>query len=63
MIKSIAALFAIALVCGFVVAARADEAADTMAIVDKAIKAVGGEEALTKIKAVSWKSKTTIKFA
>lgn len=40
------------------------QAADTQttALLDKAIKAIGGEEALGKIKAASWKTKGTITF-
>jgi hypothetical protein len=40
---------------------RADDK-DTTAILDKAIKALGGEEKLSKATAVSWKSKGTITF-
>jgi hypothetical protein len=36
--------------------------ADTSAIVDKAIKAVGGEERLARAKVLSWKTKGTITF-
>ena len=36
--------------------ARADDAKDPQAILDKAIKALGGEEKLGKIKAVTWKT-------
>jgi len=57
-----AVLFALALVCGLAGAVRADDAADSKAIVDKAVKALGGEEALGKVKAGSWKSKTTLTF-
>ena len=35
----------------------ADEKKEVDAILDKAIKALGGEEKLTKIKAVAWKGK------
>jgi hypothetical protein len=35
---------------------------DPKAIVDKAIKAVGGEEKLSKAKAATWKSKSTLRF-
>jgi hypothetical protein len=38
---------------------RADEK-DTKAIIDKAIKALGGEEKLGKVTAMSWKSKGTV---
>jgi len=42
--------------------ARADDAKDPQAILDKAIKALGGEEKLSKVKAASWKAKGTINF-
>jgi hypothetical protein len=42
-------------------AARADEA-DPKAIIDKAIKALGGEDKLGKVESFSWKSKGTISF-
>jgi hypothetical protein len=42
-------------------AARADDK-DPKAILDKAIKAVGGEEKLGKAGAISWKTKGTINF-
>ena len=40
---------------------RADDK-DPTAILDKAIKALGGEEKLKKIDAISWKTKVTITF-
>lgn len=40
--------------------ARAADVKDAKAILDKAIKAVGGEEKLSSIKAASWKYKGTI---
>jgi len=40
---------------------RADDQ-DPKAILDKAIKAVGGEEKLKKVEAITWKSKGTITF-
>jgi hypothetical protein len=42
-------------------AARADDA-DAKPIIDKAIKALGGEEKLGKVESFSWKSKGTINF-
>jgi hypothetical protein len=42
-------------------AARADDQ-DAKAILDKGIKALGGEEKLSKVDAFSWKSKGTINF-
>ncbi len=52
---------AAALVTAFVFggSARAAEGKDATAVLDKAIKALGGEEKLSKIKAASWKSKGT----
>jgi len=41
--------------------ARADDK-DPNAILDKAIKAVGGEEKLKKAESITWKTKGTIKF-
>jgi len=43
------------------VVARADDK-DPKAVLEKAIKAVGGEEKLKKAEAISWKSKGTITF-
>jgi hypothetical protein len=57
---SICAAIAASLLLSFNASARAADAAAAMALVDKAIKAVGGEEALNKIKAASWKTKGTI---
>ena len=54
---------ATALVCALSGPVRAaDPQQDAIAIVDKAIKALGGEEKLSKVKAVSWKAKGTITF-
>lgn len=39
---------------------RADDQADLKALVDKAIKATGGEDKLAKYKAMSWKGKGTV---
>jgi hypothetical protein len=41
---------------------RAADDADVKALLDKGIKALGGEEKLTAAKAVTWKSKGTIRF-
>jgi hypothetical protein len=63
MSRRIWAVLAVALALGLSGSvARADDAADTKAVVDKAIKALGGEEALAKAKNATWKSKTTITF-
>lgn len=50
------------LATGFCSLGRTAEAQDAKAIIDKAIKALGGEETLGKIKAVSFKVKGTISF-
>ena len=41
---------------------RAADAKDANAVIDQAIKALGGEEKLGKVKAVSWTAKGTITF-
>jgi hypothetical protein len=51
-----------ALVCGPVGLARAAEGKDAQAIVDKAIKALGGEEKLAAAKGATWKAKGTIEI-
>jgi hypothetical protein len=53
-----------ALVAGFLAAggtARADEQ-EAKAVIDKAIKAMGGEEKLAKAEVISWKTKGTMTF-
>jgi hypothetical protein len=57
--RLLGALFAITLATGPAITARADDK-DPTAILDKAIKALGGEEKLKKAEALSWKSKGTI---
>lgn len=54
-------LAALGLACGLPVATGADEA-DPRAVLDKAIKALGGEEKLGKVEAVRWKTKGTVSF-
>ena len=53
-------VLAMALLPGLTSSGRAADANDANATVDKAIKALGGQEKLSKIKAASWKSKGTI---
>jgi hypothetical protein len=48
------------LVCGLGGPARAEGDKDTSAVLDKAIKALGGEEKLKAVKAATWKTKGTI---
>jgi hypothetical protein len=50
--------------CGVSLGGPAGAEGDTgsLAIFDKAVKAMGGEEKLAKVKAVSWKAKGTIRF-
>jgi hypothetical protein len=60
--RLIGAVFALFLAAGpAAIVARADDK-DPQAILDKAIKAVGGEEKLKKAEAISWKTKGTINF-
>jgi hypothetical protein len=59
MTRLIGAALALALVSGLVGTARAADK-DTDAILDKAIKALGGQDNLSKAKNLNWKSKGTI---
>lgn len=56
------AVVATLFVLGLGTSARAADDKDAAAILDKAIKALGGEEKLSKIKAATWKYKGTITF-
>src|ERR1051326_7596345 len=58
--RRIGVVLAVALLCVFCRALCAADTQDPNAIVDKAIKALGGEEKLGKIKAASWKIKGKI---
>jgi hypothetical protein len=53
---------ALGMVLGVTGLARADERADAEALLDKGIKALGGEANLTKFKAATWKAKGKIHF-
>lgn len=55
--RFIGAVFVAALVCGPVGLARAAEEKGVQAIVDKAVKALGGEEKLAAAKTATWKTK------
>jgi hypothetical protein len=60
--RLIGAAFALFLAAGpAVIVAQADDK-DPQALLDKAIKAVGGEEKLKKAEVISWKTKGTINF-
>ena len=59
MARFIGAIIVALLVSGLGRPARAD---DAQAIIDKAVKALGGEEKLSKVKAATWKGKGTITF-
>jgi hypothetical protein len=50
------------LVTGLGSLARAEEDKDAKAVLDKAIKALGGEEKLAKVTAATWKAKGKISF-
>ncbi len=56
--KRLSATLALALLFGFLAPARADDK-ESRAIIDKAIKAMGGEEKLTKSMKATWKAKGT----
>jgi hypothetical protein len=58
--RLLGAVLAAALVSGVGVLARAQDGGDAGAILDKAIKALGGKENLSKVKAASWKAKGKI---
>jgi hypothetical protein len=60
MTRFIAAVFVAALVSA--VGSPAGAADDKDAVLDKAIKALGGQEKLSAIKAMTWKSKGTLNF-
>jgi hypothetical protein len=57
--RHIIAAVALALVAGLASQSRAQ---DTKSVIDKALKAMGGEKKLAEIKAASWKGKGTISF-
>ena len=62
MTRLIGAVLAMAFVSALVGPVRAADPTDTNAILNKAIKALGGEEKLSKVKAASWKTKGIITF-
>jgi hypothetical protein len=62
MARLIRVVVAIVLVCVLSGPGRAADAQDTNTILARAIKALGGEEKLSKIKAASWKARTTTTF-
>lgn len=53
---------ALVLAAGLSSPVRAADATDATALLDKAIKAIGGEDKLSKVQAVSWTAKGTITF-
>jgi hypothetical protein len=62
MARSIGVVSLALLVSGAVSLLRANEDEGTNAVLDKAIKALGGEARLSKVKAATWKGKGTISF-
>jgi hypothetical protein len=56
------AVLGAALLLGVSGTARAAEDKDAMAVIDKGIKALGGEEKLKKVQAVTWKAKGKMTF-
>jgi hypothetical protein len=62
MTRFLSAVVMAVFVAGLGSAGRAADTKDANAILDKAIKALGGEQKLSQIKAASWKTKGTITF-
>jgi hypothetical protein len=62
MMRFLSALFLATFLCGLGTTARAADAKDAKAILDKAIKALGGEDKLSKAEALTWKAKGVISF-
>lgn len=62
MTRFTSAIFMMVLVCGLPSSARAQNDAGTKAILDKAAKALGGEEKLNAVKAFTWKGKGKLNF-
>jgi hypothetical protein len=60
--RFISAVMATALLLGTCLAGQAAEVGDANAVLDRAIKAIGGEEKLGKIKGMSWKAKGILTF-
>src|SRR5262249_53313597 len=60
--RFLGAIAAVMLVAGLSGPARAADDKDANSILDKAIKALGGEEKLSAVKAATWKAKGTINF-
>jgi hypothetical protein len=58
--KAVCGSFVLGLLLAMVVSVQADDQADAKAIIDKAIKATGGEAKLLKYKAAIWKGKGKI---
>jgi hypothetical protein len=56
------AVLTLALVAGWSGLVRAEDDKDPKAILDKAVKALGGEDKLSKVKAATWKGKGTLTF-
>ena len=59
MARFLGMVFVAVLVFGLGSATRAADDKEAKAILDKAIKALGGEEKLSKVKAATWKGKGT----
>lgn len=60
--QCIGAVIAAVVACGIVGTLRAEGDKSATAVIDKAIKALGGEEKLRAIKAASWKGKGTLTY-
>jgi hypothetical protein len=62
MSRLLCATIVVTVMVGLCSTARGQDAKDAAAVIDRAIKALGGEEKLSKIKAVEWKGKGKIRF-
>src|SRR5579859_6727828 len=60
--RFLGAVLVATLVCGPARSGRAEDEKDVQAVLDKAIKALGGAEKLGAVKAATWKTKGTISF-
>jgi hypothetical protein len=62
MTRATGVICAVALALGLMQIAQAEGPAEAMAVVDKAVKALGGEKKLSQVKAFTLKSKGTLSF-
>jgi hypothetical protein len=61
--KCVGLAILVTVACTIAAPLRADEGQATSAVLDKALRALGGEERLSKIKAATWKAKGKIRLS